>query len=82
MRLLEEQGSLFQHILHDPERYRVQILYTQIDRNESNEPSFSSYSFGVSPETYFYPASSVKIFGAALSLEKFKNIVRIFLKIK
>jgi hypothetical protein len=74
IRLMEEQGSDFQHILSDPERYRVQILYTQIDRNESNEPSFKSYSFGVSPDTYFYPASSVKIFGAALSLEKFKKL--------
>ena len=74
LRLMEEKGTDFQHILNDPERYRVQILYTQIDRNESNEPSFHSYTFGVSPETYFYPASSVKIFGAALSLEKFKKL--------
>ena len=72
IRLMEEQGSDFEHILNDPERYKVQVLYTQIDRNKKNEPTFTSYSFGVAPDTYFYPASSIKIFGAALSLEKFK----------
>ena len=74
IRLLEAQGQDFQPILSEPERYRIQILYTQIDRNETNEPSFRSYSFGVSPDTYFYPASSIKIFGAALSLEKFNKL--------
>ena len=73
-RLMEEQGEDFQPILREPERYRIQILYTQIDRNEKNEPSFRSYSYGVSPDTYFYPASSIKIFGAALSLEKFNKL--------
>jgi len=74
IRLMEEQGEAFQPILSEPERYRIQILYTQIDRNEKNEPSFRSYSFGVSTDTYFYPASSIKIFGAALALEKFNKL--------
>lgn len=74
IRLMKEQGEDFQAILNEPDRYRIQILYTQIDRNDKNEPSFRSYSFGVSPDTYFYPASSIKIFGAALSLEKFNNL--------
>lgn len=73
-RLMQEQGTAFQSVLTNPERYRVQILYTQIDRDQKNKPRFKSYSFGVSPDTYFYPASSIKIFGAALSLEKFNNL--------
>lgn len=74
IRLMKEKGSDFHKILSNPEQYRVQILYTQIDRNEKNEPNFRSYSFRVSSDTYFYPASSIKIFGAALSLEKFKSL--------
>ena len=74
LELMSAQGDDFEEILKDPERYRVQILYTQIDRDSDNQPSFKSYSFGVSPDTYFYPASTVKIFGAALSLEKFNQL--------
>ncbi|MGA9270096.1 MAG: hypothetical protein WBV45_05695, partial [Lutimonas sp.] len=73
-RLMQEQGTAFQSVLTNPERYRVQILYTQIDRDQKNKPRFKSYTFGVSPDTYFYPASSIKIFGATLSLEKFNAL--------
>ncbi len=72
--LLREQEETVGNIIDDPEKYRVQILYTQIDRDETNKPSFRSFKFGVSPDAYFYPASTIKIFGAALSLEKLNNL--------
>lgn len=74
LELMKERGESFETVLSDPMRHRVQILYTQIDRNENNEPEFHSYSYRLDPESYFYPASSIKIFGAALALEKFNRL--------
>lgn len=74
LQLMKDRGDDFQHILNDPERYRVQILYTQIDRDQYNAPSFRSHSYRLNADEYFYPASSIKIFGAALSLEKINRM--------
>jgi hypothetical protein len=68
--LLESQPGHFGTVLEDPARYRVQILYTQIDRDADNRPSFRSFSYRLDPDEYFYPASTVKLPTAALALEK------------
>ena len=54
--------------MEDPERCRVQIIYTQIDRDENNTPSFTSYTYRLNENEYFYPASTVKLPAAALAL--------------
>ena len=56
-------------VLSDPERYKVQILYTQIDRNEHGNPIFTDYSFHLNDSLYYYPASTVKLPIALLALE-------------
>ena len=66
--------SEFPDVISKPKKYRLQILYTQIDRNQNNEPIFSTYSFGVDTEKYFYPASCVKLPIAVLALEKARSI--------
>ena len=48
----------------------IQVIYTKIDRDKSNVPSFTSYNFNVDPNRYFYPASTVKMPVAFLALEK------------
>ena len=68
--LLESRPAQFGTILEDPARYRVQILYTQIDRNANNQPSFRSFEYRVDPGEYFYPASTVKLPTAVVALEK------------
>ena len=72
--LMHERPGEFEAVLNDPGAYRIQILYTQIDRDVDNAPVFRSYSYRVSPEEYFYPASSIKVFGAALALEKLNRL--------
>lgn len=49
---------------------RIQIIYTQIDRDSLNHPHFRDYSFNVNGQMYFYPASCVKLPLSALTLEK------------
>ena len=56
------------------EKYRPQIIYTQIDRDENNKPTFRSYSYRLDPDQYFYPASTVKLPTAALALEKLNGL--------
>jgi hypothetical protein len=59
-------GSVVAHA----ERYNLQIIYTQIDRDARNRPHFNHFSYRVDPKQYFYPASLVKLPVAALALEK------------
>ena len=65
---LEEYPTL-QKVLADTAKYQVQILYTQIDRNEHGNPLFTTYPFNVDDSRYFYPASTVKLPVALLALE-------------
>lgn len=62
--------SLFQKVLHQPDRYRLQIIYTQINRDRQNKPTFTNYYFHYDPSLYFNPASTVKMPLAFLALEK------------
>ena len=62
--------SDFYSIVSSPEKHRLQVLYTQIDRDENNNPSFTTHTFRLRPREYFYPASTTKFPVAVLALEK------------
>jgi hypothetical protein len=72
--LMAEPDSLLQAVLSQPEIYRYQIIYTQINRDKNNKPSFKNYYYNVDPNRYFNPASVVKLPLAFLSLEKLNTI--------
>lgn len=72
--LIESHPELFDHILHHPTHNEVQVLYTQIDRDEHNVPHFKSYSYRLNPNRYFYPASTVKLPTAIFALEKLNEL--------
>jgi hypothetical protein len=61
-------------ILTHPDSFRVQIIYTQINRDAKGKPSFKHHYFHVDPDLYFNPASMVKMPLAFLSLEKLKSL--------
>jgi hypothetical protein len=65
---LEDYPTL-KMVLADTATYQVQILYTQIDRNEHGNPLFTTYPFNVDDSRYYYPASTVKLPIALLALE-------------
>ena len=64
-----EAYPTLQKVLADTAKYQVQILYTQIDRNEHGNPLFTTHSFNLEDSRYFYPASTVKLPIALLALE-------------
>lgn len=66
--------SLSQAVLRQPDVYRYQIIYTQINRDKNNKPSFKNYYLNVDPHRYFNPASTVKMPLAFLSLEKLNTM--------
>jgi len=64
----------FQQVLKNPETYRLQVIYTMIDRNKRNKPTFKNYYYNYDPDLYFNPASTVKMPLAFLSLEKLNKM--------
>lgn len=64
----------FADILANRDSLKVQIIYTQVDRKADNEPSFKPFYFNVSRENYFYPASTVKMPVAMLSLQRLNEL--------
>lgn len=64
-----EQYPILKHVLANPEPYRLQIIYTRIDRDTDNNPNLTYYQFGLDDNRYFYPASTVKLPIALLALE-------------
>ena len=72
--LLESKPEQFAKILAGQDKYEVQIIYTQIDRNKNNKPRFKTYNYAVDASHYFYPASTVKLPACVLALEKINNL--------
>jgi len=72
--LNQNTDPVFQLVLKDLQTYRLQIIYTKIDRDKNNKPAFTHYFFNHNPELYFNPASMVKLPLAALALEKLNTL--------
>lgn len=73
--ILEKSKSpIVTKIIQDPDTFRLQIIYTQIERDVNNVPTFKNYYFNFDNNLYFNPASTVKMPLAFLALEKFNRI--------
>ena len=68
--LLLSNPDKFKKLTDNPDKYRLQILYTQIDRDAKNKPTLTTYSYRSDSNEYFYPASTVKLAASVLALEK------------
>ncbi len=73
-KLLKKHPERFSKILQNPEKYKVQVLYTKIDRNKNNVPHFTTHGYRVNTGEYFYPASTVKLPAVALAFEKLNKL--------
>src|SRR5580692_6192834 len=51
--LLGKYPQYFDRILSRRDSFRLQIIYTRIDRNADNTPVFTNYYFHVDPDEYF-----------------------------
>lgn len=73
-KLLSAKPALFGNILNHPTKNEVQIIYTQVNRDKNNKPTFKTYSYNLNNERYFYPASTVKLAGVIFALEKLNKL--------
>ena len=53
--LLAKHPNYFQRFLQQRDSFRLQIIYTQIDRKANNKPVFKDYYFNVNPDQYLKP---------------------------
>jgi hypothetical protein len=72
--LLKANPTYFKQLTDNPAKYRLQILYTQIDRDVDNKPTFTTHAYRVDANEYFYPASTVKLAASVLALEKLNKL--------
>lgn len=72
--LATKAHPILQEVINHPDTYRLQIIYTQINRDNQNRPSFKHYYYHVDSTYYFNPASIVKLPLALLSLEKLNRL--------
>jgi hypothetical protein len=72
--LLLAHPEKFKKLTDNPQKYRLQILYTQIDRDANNKPRLNTYSYRADTNEYFYPASTVKLAASVLALEKLNTL--------
>ncbi|MDZ7898647.1 MAG: serine hydrolase [Arcicella sp.] len=73
-KLMATKPEQFKELMDNSDKYRLQILYTQIDRDKKNRPKFTSHGYRINNTEYFYPASTVKLPATALALEKINNL--------
>ena len=76
VKILKEHAFELGAVLMNPEEYRIQIIYTQIERKANGAVEFKDYEYRPLPDAYFYPASTVKMPVAFLALE-YLNELRI-----
>jgi hypothetical protein len=68
------QDSIFKKVIAAPDSFRLQVIYTEINRDKNNTPHFTHHYFNYDTEMYFNPASLVKLPLALLSLEKLNTM--------
>ncbi|MTB51934.1 serine hydrolase [Lewinella sp. W8] len=66
----EDFGPWVKH----PDSFEVQVLFTQIDRDEAGRIQLTSHRWGTTSNEYFYPASTVKMPVAALALQRINEL--------
>src|ERR1700741_471406 len=72
--ILKLYPRYFGEILDYRDSFRTQIIYTQIDRRTDNSPVFTDFYFNVNRDSYFYPASTIKMPIALLALQKLNEL--------
>lgn len=68
--LMVSRPQAFRRILDSIEKYELQIIYIQVDRNRRNEPYFTQHAYRLNPNVYFNPASLVKLPIVCLAFQK------------
>jgi len=72
--ILKQHPQYFDSLLRNNDVWQIKIIYTQVDRKAGNKPVLRNYYFNIDPKQYFYPASTVKMPVALLSLQRLHEL--------
>ena len=72
--LFARHPQFFDTLIRQKDRWQMQVIYTQIDRNSNGKSRLTTHTFNLQPNTYFYPASTVKFPAAVLALQKLNEL--------
>ncbi|HMK06623.1 MAG TPA: serine hydrolase, partial [Flavobacterium sp.] len=70
---LFKDNPAFDSVLSNKDSWNVQVIFTRIDRNHRNKPRLTTFIYNDNPQ-YFYPASTVKLPIALLSLQRLSEL--------
>lgn len=71
---INEAEPIVKKVLEEPKKYEVQIRYTEISRTVDGDLQFHTHNLYEDSNTYFYPASTVKLPVAVLALQKIREL--------
>lgn len=74
LQVLYSEHPLIKPVVDNAEKFKLQVLFTQIDRDSAQRPHFTSHAYRLNADPYFYPASTVKFPAALLALEKLNRL--------
>ena len=72
--LLKNTKQDISTVISNPKKYKIQVIYTQINRDKNNTPSFTHHYYLYDSTNYFYCASLVKLPCSVLALEKVNSL--------
>lgn len=72
--LLSDTSSVIRKVVAQPEKFRLQIQVTTIERDENGYPKLKRYQSDFWPKTYFFPASTFKLPLCFVALEKLRSL--------
>jgi hypothetical protein len=74
-KMLQRYSSIyFDSVLKNKDELKLQVIYTQIDRDRTGKAVFRDFYFNRDDSNYFYPASTVKLPVAVLALQKLNQL--------
>src|SRR3954466_14840862 len=69
-----QSNAVLQKVIAQKQKYKPQIIYTQINRDANNKPSFINHTYLLDEKNYFYCASLVKLPCSVFALEKINGL--------
>ena len=69
-----KEDEFVRKIIRDKDNYEIQILYTEVSKNNLDQTEFKDFQFQLNDEKYFYPASTIKLPIAIMTLSKINEL--------
>jgi hypothetical protein len=69
MEIMHQHPKQFDSVLAHKDQYRLQIVYTRIERDNKNQPHVTTWALDTG-KYFYYPASMIKLLEIPLAMEK------------